>query len=146
MVDQQKLHGVLLGGHRTIGVRTDDHSFAYRCGTCRKCFGCIFNLYQAHPAVSGYGKFFVITESGNVNTCLIRHFDDGRSFFGLELAAINLNCDHRSNRISFRRLARESSPQIHEQSVSGNSVPARQLHHPVHISFGLRFDRRPVSA
>jgi hypothetical protein len=93
MVGQKELHDSLTGLLDQGGVGFDLHSRHDGESTRGDGLGGLFDLNQAHSAVSGDGKTLVVTETGDVNASLLASLDNGRSSLDLDRLAIHENLD-----------------------------------------------------
>jgi hypothetical protein len=91
MVSQKELHDTLTGLLDQIGVGLDLHSRHDGESARGNGLGGLFNLNQAHSAVSGDGKTLVVTETRDVNASLITSLNNGRSSLDLVRLAIHEN-------------------------------------------------------
>ena len=76
MVNQQKLHDRLLGLDGFVALGAYDHPLRNGRGTCRHGLRRLFNVHKAHSAICRNGKFFVVTEMGNISAgffCSMHH-------------------------------------------------------------------------
>lgn len=93
MVSQKEFHDTLTGLLDEVGVGLDLHSRHDGEGARGDRLGGLFDLDQAHSAVSGDGETLVVTETGDVNTGLLASLNNGRSGLNLDSLAIHENLD-----------------------------------------------------
>ena len=77
MVNQEKLHGVLLCLFRDVRQSLYNHAIGYWGGTGRERLRRFFNFDETHSAVCSDREFLVIAESWNIDSRTIGHFDNG---------------------------------------------------------------------
>ena len=77
MVNQEKLHDVLLCLFRDVRQGLYNHAIGYWGGTGREWLWRFFDLDETHSAVCSDRELFVIAESWNINPRTVGHFDNG---------------------------------------------------------------------
>ena len=91
VVDQQKLHHPFLRlfGFRRMGVH--HHAVGHGRGAGRQGFGGFFHFHQAHTAVGGDGKFFVVAEMRNIGAQFVRRFHHSRALLDCNLFTVDFD-------------------------------------------------------
>ena len=89
VVDEQEFHHAFLRLPGHFGMGMHHHAVGYRRGAGRQRLGRFFHFHQAHAAAGGDGKFFVVTEVGDVGAELLRRFNHGRALLYRYFLTVN---------------------------------------------------------
>ena len=96
VVDEQEFHDAAAAAANHFGIGMDNHTFRDRHAAggdrFRRHF---FYFHQAHAAIAGNRKPFVITEAGNFDAGRLGRLDHGGAVRNLDLDPVNGELCHR---------------------------------------------------